>query len=105
MPDDSIDANVREAELPAPRVSVVRDGESIYKPGMKTWFVESADRGGNVRGTVSGGRVCECNAVTARYNPDTNETVCGCLSVFQGHRPVNTPGCSCDAICACYKVH
>ena len=71
MPDDRLSSKDAEKKLPQPEVYIVRNGEAVFKPGMKTWFVESREdqqpeRGGSVVGqtgrTVTS-TVCVCNKV------------------------------------------
>ena len=71
MPDDRLSSADAEKKLPKPEVYIVRNGEAVFKPGMKTWFVEKKSRNskegsGTVygqTGTVVGGTVCTCNTV------------------------------------------
>ena len=71
MPDDRLTSADAEKKLPKPEVYIVRNGEAVFKPGMKTWFVETkeskeTDGSGVVHGqtgVVVGGTVCTCNKV------------------------------------------
>lgn len=107
MPDDRIKSQNAERKLPKPEVYVIRDGETIFKPGMKTWFAEEDDGGGtrgNVRGgkfEIVGGTVCVCNRVCTCEAVSTCSCVgntCSCQSVSGG-------SCSCNQVCTCVPVH
>ena len=75
MNDDRIKSEDGDKKLPKPEVYIVRNGDTIFKPGMKTWFIETREEkdpadgdtgSGGVRGqngTVVGGTVCVCNKV------------------------------------------
>ena len=104
--------------LPKPQIQIIVDGKSVFKPGMKTYFVEddaeSADEhaDGKIVGTycscdtvVSTHLICTCESVSSgcsclKYSPvsgcPTNKTgggvVCTCQSV------------SCGSPCACIPV-
>jgi len=41
MPDDRLQSEEAEKKLPKPEVYIVKNGETVFKPGMKTWFVET----------------------------------------------------------------
>ena len=43
MPDDRLTSADAEKKLPQPEVYIVRNGEAVFKPGMKTWFVETRE--------------------------------------------------------------
>ena len=115
MPDDRIKSPDAEQKLPKPEVYVIRDGETVFKPGMKTWFAEEDDgsgivgsvRGGN--GEIVGGTVCTCNKVCTCNTVCTCEshttcscqsyTTCSCQKVSSG------TSCSCNRVCSCVPVH
>ncbi len=77
------------AIVPKPEVNIVVDGNRVYKPGMKTFFIESEEKGVSIGSDVITGTYCTCNTVSVC----TCNTVCTCQSV-----------CSCDGHCSCNKV-
>ena len=109
MPDDRIKSPDAEKKLPKPEVYVIRDGETVFKPGMKTWFAEEDDgsgiigtvRGGS--GEIVGGTVCTCDRVCTCASYSTcscqSYSTCSCQSVGSGTY------CSCNRVCSCVPVH
>ena len=109
MPDDRIKSPDAEQKLPKPEVYVIRDGETVFKPGMKTWFAQEDDGsgitgavyGGN--GEIVGGTVCTCNKVCScqSYKSCSCQSYksCSCQSVGGGTY------CSCNKVCSCVPVH
>ena len=102
MNDDRIKSDDAGKKLPKPEVYIVRSGNAVFKPGMKTWFVEtredapSAEVSGGVRGATGGvvtSTVCVCNKVC------TCEAVCSCV----GHCTCNSV-CTCQSVCSCQSV-
>ena len=90
------DADVR---LPKPKVFILKDGEALYKPGMKTYLAgepskdEKNDQGiKDSKGGIVAGTICTCN------------TVCTCNTQ-------KARGCSCNSYrasyggCSCNPVH
>jgi len=101
--NDRIDEQAANAKLPKPEVKIIVDGQNVYKPGMKTFFV--GDDGNNVTidqdtgirgsgGQVVGGTVCTCNAVC------TCEAVCSCES-YSVCTCESYSVCTCEAVCTC----
>ena len=70
-----------KSKIPQPEISIIVDGKNIFKPGMKSVFIE-ADDSVTVgdRKQLVGGVYCSCN------------TVCTCQSVTV---------CSCQGVCGC----
>ena len=110
MPDDRLSSNEADKKLPQPEVYIVRNGDAVFKPGMKTWFVETR-RGGNSdssgvmrdgSGSVIRANVCTCNPfctceATCSCNPQCScQPVCSCDSVCSCN-----PVCSCQVTCSC----
>ncbi len=103
MNDDRIKSEDAEKKLPKPEIYIVRNGDAVFKPGMKTWFVETREGpqpDGAGAGSVSGrtgkvvtGTVCVCNKVC------TCEAVCACV----GHCACNNV-CTCQSVCSCLSV-
>ena len=97
MPDDRLSSADAEKKLPQPEVYIVRNGEAVFKPGMKTWFVETRENADSETtgvvhgqsGIVVGGTVCSCNLIC------TCNSQCSCQST--GNR--NT-----IRICRCIPV-
>ena len=70
MNDDRIKSEDAGKKLPKPEVYIVRSGDAVFKPGMKTWFVETREDQQPGGGTVAGqtgktvtSTVCVCNKV------------------------------------------
>ena len=86
-----------ESKVPQPVVSIIVDGKNIYKPGMKSVFVE-ADNSVTVgeRKNLVGAVYCTCNSVCTCESV----TICSCQGV-----------CSCNSQrsyssgCSCAPVH
>ena len=97
MPDDRLKSADAEKKLPQPEVYIVRNGEAVFKPGMKTWFVEtredeSSTGSGTVygqSGVIVGGTVCSCNLIC------TCNSQCSCQS---------TGGRNTYTVCRCIPV-
>lgn len=99
MSNDRIDEKAANARLPKPEVHILVNGETVVKPGMKTYFVDTTlqdkNKAGQYKGSdgeVVGGVVCTCNKVCT-CNSQRTTTRCSCNS----HR--TSGGCS------CYPVH
>ena len=56
MNDDRIKSEDAEKKLPKPEVYIIRNGDAVFKPGMKTWFVETRQdaQDGSISGEVKG---------------------------------------------------
>ncbi len=111
MPDDRLSSADAEKKLPQPEVYIMRDGEAVFKPGMKTWFVEtknedSSRSSGVVHGQtgyVVGGTVCTCNTVCTCESVSSSE--CSCNSVCTCESVCSCVGeCSCNSVCTCESV-
>ena len=132
--DDRIKSEDAELKLPKPEVSIVRNGETVYKPGMKTWFVDTADEEakeigavfGEVNGSrqvVTGGTVCTCNTVctldgveilpapcaldgvTIPSVPSVPSVPSSCSCNTVNTCPSHGSYCSCNQVCSCVPVH
>ncbi len=98
MPDDRISSADAESKLPQPEVHIVRNGEAVFKPGMKTWFVEAREDGSSETagvvhgqsGVVVGGTVCTCNLICTC---NTQRHTCTCQSTGGGRQ-----------VCTCIPV-
>ena len=93
-------------KLPIPEVSIIVDGNRIFKPGMKTVFVED-DQEVAIRSappddvSVVGGEYCTCNTVTVC----TCNAVCTCQAVCTCESVCSCVGhCSCNQVCTCESV-
>ena len=89
-----------KSKIPQPEIFIIVEGKSIYKPGMKSVFVEADDSvsiGKQKR--LTEGVYCTCNPVcTCESVP-----VCSCNAV----RKSSSNGCSCNSQrgCSCAPVH
>ena len=88
MPDSTFnDRALNEASddaLPKPQIEIIVDGNSVFKPGMRTYFVGDYDAEGTEYNGQVVGTYCSCDTVTVTH------TVCTCLSV-----------CTCESVCSC----
>lgn len=123
--DDRALSEASDVALPKPQIQIIVDGKNIFKPGMKTYFVESdTESSGAGTGTGTGvdakveGTYCSCDTVVSTHLICTCESVSTCSCV--GHTVVspcacvmNTSGgtvCTCQAVscgspCACVPVY
>ena len=85
--------------LPKPQIEIIVDGNSVFKPSMKTYFVDEYDEDeGKYTGVVMG-EYCSCDTVLSTHVVCTCDTVCTCETV-----DVGVTDCSCDAVCTCESV-
>ncbi|MDI9590932.1 MAG: hypothetical protein QM302_07860 [Acidobacteriota bacterium] len=85
-----------DAALPKPQIEIIVDGNSVFKPSMKTYFVDEYDAdAGEFSGHVTGvmGEYCSCDTVAVPHTVCTCESVCTCVSV-----------CTCESVCSCVDV-
>lgn len=96
-PDDN------PSKIPQPEISIIVDGNKVFKPGMKSVFIDDDENAviGSDNGTHTGGGYCSCNSVSVC----TCNTVCTCESVCScvGHCSCNQV-CSCESHCSCNQV-
>lgn len=99
--------------LPRPRVEIVVNGNTIQKPGMKSYFMDevgsatvSTKQVLGSEGYVVGGTICTCNKVL--IDNETGETsTCASYnkSSSSGRKGGSSGGgCSCNKICTCVPV-
>ena len=87
--------------LPKPQIEIIVDGNSVFKPSMKTYFVDEYDEDeGKFTGVVMG-EYCSCDTVLSTHVVCTCDTVCTCEAVET--KPTQTV-CSCDPVCTCESV-
>ena len=101
MPDDRLSSNEADKKLPQPEVYIVRNGEAVFKPGMKTWFVDTRKGGAKVpSGVMRDGNGAEMRGMVCACNPFcTCEATCSC-----NPQCACQPVCSCDPVCTCNPV-
>ena len=106
--DDRALSEASETALPKPQIQIIVDGKSIFKPGMKTYFVEdgaaSSDEAadGKIVGTY-----CSCDTVVSTHLICACESVSTCSCV--GHAttvvcPAHGSGAGGGTICTCQSV-
>ena len=112
MANDRIDPSLLEGNaLPKPEVEIIIDGQSVRKPGMKTYFVE-VDGAGNAKKEVHTGvtaieTICTCDTVPVRECDCESVTVCTCDSEWSCETDLICTcdsECSCDPHCSCESV-
>ncbi len=95
--------------LPKPHVKIIVDGQSIFMPGMKTYFVDDDQKSGvighvdkktasNKGKKVVGGTYCSCNTVlvsSRRIDTYGSSGPSGSGSSYGGST------CSCDTVNPC----
>lgn len=79
-----------DAALPKPQIEIIVDGNSVFKPGMRTFFVDEYDEGENVFNGRVMGQYCSCDAVVSTHIVCTCDDVCTCDAV-----------CTCETVCSC----
>ena len=104
--------------LPKPQIEIIVDGNSVFKPSMKTYFVDEYDEDAERYETQVMGTYCSCDMVTstrtvcaclsvctcdAVAKPAPTNTVCTCDAVATPTVPRETV-CSCDRVCTCETV-
>ena len=94
-------ASASEGALPKPQIEIIVDGNSVFKPGMKTYFVDSYSTTAEEYTTKVVGEYCSCDTVLTEYTVCTCEHVCTCNAVCscEAHTV-----CSCDNVCTCENV-
>ena len=122
MPDSTFnDRALNEASddaLPKPQIEIIVDGNSVFKPGMRTYFVGDYDAEGTEYNGQVVGTYCSCDTVAVTHVVCTCEHVCTCESVCSclsyttcscvGNTGTSGGGgryVSCGAPCACVPVH
>jgi hypothetical protein len=92
------------AVLPKPQIEIIVDGNSIFKPGMKTFFVDEEDHAvitSDTEGVVTG-EFCSCDYVYTTVPSDeficTCDMVCTCENVCSCDGYVS---CTCESVCDC----
>lgn len=125
--DRDLTSSEENGVLPKPQIEIIVDGNTVFKPGMKTFFVDEFDKDKGSFSTRVMGEYCSCDTVTAAYTVCTCEDVCTCHGYSrQSTTPtipnIPTPGtpqvsvptttqvCSCQSVtcggpCACVPVH
>ena len=90
-----------DSTLHKPQIEIIVDGNSIFKPGMKTYFVDAYDEKEQEYTTHVMGEYCSCDTVLTTHTVCTCEHVCTCNSVCtcEAHTV-----CSCDSVCSCENV-
>ncbi|MCL2337066.1 MAG: hypothetical protein FWC60_06565 [Firmicutes bacterium] len=96
---ESAPAKKGSAKIPQPEISIIVAGNKIFKPGMKSVFIEDDDTVtiGQETDIVNGGAYCSCNAVQFC----SCNTVCTCESVGASAAGSSLGQCSCNQVCSC----
>lgn len=89
--------------LPKPQISIIVDGNSVFKPSMKTFFVDDYDKSDKEYKTKVMGTYCSCDMVASTHTVCTCNSVCTCEAVAKPTTPTETV-CSCDSVCTCLAV-
>ncbi|MDO4797156.1 MAG: hypothetical protein Q4A01_03950 [Coriobacteriales bacterium] len=102
--------------LPKPQIHIIVDGNSVFKPSMKTYFVDEYKEKTKKYETKVMGTYCSCDMVTSTHTVCTclavctcdahktpTTTVCTCESIGVPTVP-NQTTCSCDSVCTCESV-
>ena len=89
--------------LPKPQIEIIVDGNSVFKPSMKSYFVDEYDEDDGHYTAQVMGEYCSCDTVLTTYAVCTCEHVCTCDTVATPATPTETT-CSCDSVCTCEAV-
>ncbi len=96
--NDRVEQPSKSLKIPKPEVEIIVNGESVYKPGMKSYVISPADKGNSTKqvmgskGYVVGGTVCTCDTVSTSTSKPPSSGGGG------------TGRCTCNKICTCNKV-
>jgi hypothetical protein len=94
-----------DSALPKPQIEIIVDGNSIYKPGMKAFFIEGEASEAIISSQVEGmitGEFCTCDVVYTTVPGST--TVCTCDEVCTCENVCSCDGyvsCTCESVCSC----
>ncbi len=99
--NDRVLATGSDASLPKPQIEIIVDGNSVFKPGMKTYFVDDYDEERKEYTTQVVGEYCACDTVLTTYTVCTCEHVCTCNAVCSCEAYT---ACTCDSVCTCESV-
>lgn len=109
MPNDRFDENDSKVILLKPQLIILKDGNSIYKPGMKTFLADhrknetddeeipEAQGIKGSKGAVVGGTICTCNTVCTCNTQQVPTCSCN-TQATAGHY-------GCGYYCTCNPVH
>ena len=111
MPDKKNDAAYNDRALsegaddalPKPQIQIIVDGNSVFKPSMKTYFVDEYDEGANTYETQIMGTYCSCDTVVSTHTVCTCLAVCTCDADATPTTPTETV-CTCEHVCTCESV-
>ena len=119
--DDRALTEADKTALPKPQIQIIVDGKGIFKPGMKTYFVEDGassskdEEAGKVRGSycscdmvVSTHLICTCESVnTCSCQGYSATSPCSCVShkTGGGGTVCSCQSVSCGSPCACIPVY
>ncbi|MDO4807556.1 MAG: hypothetical protein Q4A07_09925 [Coriobacteriales bacterium] len=98
--DDRALTKGSDEALPKPQIEIIVDGNSVFKPSMKTYFVDDYDDVDHEFESKIMGTYCSCDLVVSTHTVCTCLAVCTCDTVAT---PTETV-CSCDAVCSCENV-
>lgn len=99
--------------LPKPQIQIIVDGNSVFKPSMKTYFVDEYDEKDTEYSSQVMGTYCSCDLVVSKHTVCTCLAVCTCDSHTAPTQTtctcdtVTTPTettCTCDSVCTCESV-
>lgn len=97
--NDRVDQPSKNLKIPKPEVEIIVSGESIYKPGMKSYVISPADKSNSTKqimgskGYIVGGTTCTCDTVSTSTSKPPSSGGGG-----------GTGRCTCNKICTCNKV-
>ena len=117
--DDRALSEPTKGALPKPQIEIIVDGKSVFKPGMKTYFVDDYETEEEKIETVVVGTYCSCDTVISSHLVCTCERVnvctcqshkitCPCQSNRIGggtHTICTCQSVSCGSPCACIPVY
>ena len=108
MPSKSYDDRAlqkgSDKALPKPQIEIIVDGNSVFKPSMKTYFVDDYDKKKHEFETQVMGTYCSCDTVVSTHTVCTCLSVCTCDAVATPTPAPTETVCTCDADCVCQNV-
>lgn len=102
--DDRALSKGSDKALPKPQIEIIVDGNSVFKPSMKTYFVDDYNNGTHEFESKVMGTYCSCDTVVSTHVVCTCDTVATPAAPAPGEATPTETVCTCDAECTCQDV-
>ena len=102
--DDRALSKGSDKALPKPQIEIIVDGNSVFKPSMKTYFVDDYNKGTHEFESKVMGTYCSCDTVVSTHVVCTCDTVATPAAPTPGEATPTETVCTCDAECTCQDV-